>query len=207
MKQITIYSEKLEQLFKSLKDSLATDDSRPILKWIKVEVENENLTAIALDGYMMSTVKLQAMEATEFGMEKYSFYIKPFYIPKYRAGCEVTFNCDNENYIVVTVKPITKKDTLVYTFYQPTEKYIDWEKVLPETSKELKVSLDAVKLIRLLKGFESKDIKNNMVTLSFVTKEKGTGINPISPVLLEQKTKNGIKKEAILLPIRNLEDE
>ena len=206
MKQITIYSEELEQLFKTLKDSLSTDESRPILKWIKVEVDGNKLTAVSLDGYMMSTIKLEAMKDTEFGDEKYHFFIKPFYIPKYKAGCEVTFNCDTEDYVIVSVKPITKKDTLQYKFYQPSADYIEWERVIPDTSKELKVTIDAGKLIRLMKGYQNNLVKNNMVTLRFAQQENGNGINPITPILFEQKTKTGIVKQSILLPIRNLED-
>ena len=206
MKQITVYSEELEQLFKTLKDSLAQDDSRPILKWIKVEVEENKLTAISLDGYMMSTMQIEAIKGSEFGNEKYDFFIKPFHIPKHKAGCEVTFNCDTKDYVIVSINPITKKDTLEYKFYQPSAEYIDWKKVLPETSNELKVTLDAGKLIKLLKGYQNNMVSKNMVTLKFVKKENGFGINPISSVLFEQKTKSGIKRQSILLPIRNLED-
>lgn len=205
MKQITIYSEALEQLFKTLKDSLSTDESRPILKWIKVEVEKNKLTAIALDGYMMSTIQIDGMHPNEMCDEAFHFFMKPFYIPKYRAGCEITFNYDEKEYVSVTVKPVTKKDTLVYKFYQPTEQYIDWKKVIPETSKELKITVDASKLIRVLKGYQNSLVRNNDVTLSFVQKENGSGINPIAPMLLEQKTKTGINRQSILLPIRTIE--
>ena len=206
MKQITIYSEALEQLFKTLKDSLSKDESRPILKWIKVEVEKNKLTAIALDGYMLSTIQIEGMYPNQMCDEDFVFFIKPFYIPKYKAGCEVTFNCDEKQYVVTTVKPVTKKDTLVYKFYQPTEQYIDWKKVMPETSKELKITVDASKLIRVLKGYQNNLVRNNDVTISFVQKESGSGINPIAPMLLEQKTKTGINRQSILLPIRTIED-
>ena len=88
MKELKLDSFIVDDLFKGLQPCLAKDDSRPILKWIKVEVEKTKITAIALDGYMMFTHTIDIKDNDE--EEPYSFFIKPFNIPKTKSGLKDT---------------------------------------------------------------------------------------------------------------------
>ena len=54
---ITIGSEDLKQLIDKTIFSVAIDDARPILKGCLFEIENNQITAVALDGYRLAMVK------------------------------------------------------------------------------------------------------------------------------------------------------
>ena len=203
MKELKLDSFIVDDLFKGLQPCLAKDDSRPILKWIKVEVEKTKITAIALDGYMMFTHTIDIKDNDE--EEPYSFFIKPFNIPKTKSGSEITINCENEKFANITVRPYTSKDTITYTIEQPVSEFIKWKQIMVEPDEELSISFDARKLREVLKGFVNNYANNNMVSLKFRKKENGSGIDKVSIMTLEQKTKVGITKRSILLPIRSIE--
>lgn len=204
MKKITVCQEDLKELLKTVKETIATDDSRPILRWIKMEVNKDTLTAVSLDGYMMSTVQIPLKNNDE--EKPFSFFIQPFHIPTSKSGSQITFDATNKEYVTVTIEPLLSKDTVSYKIYQPKNEYIAWEKVIPDTDKTLKVSVDAGRLIRLLRGYRSNLVDNNMVTITFVRNKIGFGIDPLKPVVFEQKTVTDLKKQSILLPVRNLRD-
>ena len=199
MKEIKINDIQLNELFKTLKSSLSKDETRPILKWIKVEVKGDKITAISVDGYMLSTITFSISENTN---EEFCFFIQPFYIPKDKNGLEITFNCENEKYVMVTIESFSQKDKLTYQFYQPDNNFIDWQKIIPETDDSLEVTVNAVRLMNLMKGYQCNLLYNNEVTLKF--KRNGKGIDFISPVVFEQTTLTGTKKQSILLPIKKL---
>ena len=203
MRELKLDSFKIEDLFKGVKTCLATDDSRPILKWIKVEVEKTKITAISLDGYMLFTHTIDIEDNKE--EEPYSFFIKPFNIPKTKSGSEITINCENEKFITITIRPYTSKDTITYSIEQPTTEFIKWKQVMVEPDEDLSIYFDARRLRELLTGFVNNYANNNMVCLKFVKNKNGSGINKLSCMTIEQKTKVGITKRSILLPIRNLE--
>lgn len=203
MKELKLDSFKIEDLFKGLKPCLAKDDSRPILKWIKVEVEKTKITAISVDGYMLFTHTIDIEDNNE--EEPYSFFIKPFNIPKTKSGSEITINCENEKFINITVRPYTSKDTITYSIEQPISEFINWKQVMVEPDEDLSIYFDARRLREVLKGFVNNYANNNMVCLKFRKNKNGSGIDKVSSMTIEQKTKVGITKRSILLPIRNIE--
>ncbi len=199
-KIITIDSSRLEELFKTTKDSLSKDESRPILKWIKIEVEKDKMTAISLDGYILSTITIDINNDIE---EPYSFFIQPFYIPKTKQGCEITFDCSSTGYVMVIIKPYTSKDTISYKITQPSAEFINWQQAIPKTDKQFEISFNANYLMKILKGFNTGIADKNEVRLCFSKSE--TGINAVAPMVLKQYTKVGIEKQSIILPIRRFE--
>ena len=205
MKEIKMSSGKLEALFETVKQSLSKYDDRPILKYIKIEVEGNKLSAVAVDGYMLSVFYADVENQDD---EKFEFLIQPFYIPKCKMDCEVVFNCEEENVVKVTiVEPISKNKTY-YEFNNGSllpQNFINWKNVLEETDNELKIYVDARKLANLLKPFlKHHDSYNNQVELSFV--RKNNGIDSLKPVYVKQTTKIGIEKRALVLPIRQIND-
>lgn len=199
-KIITIDSSIIEELFKTTKESIAKDDSRLILKWIKVEVENKKMTAVSVDGYMLSSISIDLKNEVE---EPYSFFIKPFYIPKSKQGYQITFDCSDKEVVSVTLKPYTSDTTINYKITQPKQEFINWKQILPETDKNFEIVFNAGYLINILKGFKTSLINQNEVVLCF--KKDENGINKIAPVILKQFTKVGIEKQALLLPIRRVD--
>ena len=199
-KLVTIDSLVLEELFKTTKQSISKDSARPILKWIKVEVEKGKLTAVSLDGIILSSISIDIQnEATE----PYSFFIQPFYIPKIKQGCEITFDCSSTGYVMVTIKPYTSKDTISYKITQPSAEFINWQQIIPITDKQFEISFNANYLMKVLKGFNTGISDKNEVRLCFSKSE--TGINAVAPMVLKQYTKVGIEKRSIVLPIRRFE--
>lgn len=204
MKEIKMNSLQLQALFDTLKDSIARDDSRPVLKYIKVEINGEELTAVSVDGYTLSTFKTKIINEDK---ENFEFLIQPFYIPKTKLGCEVIFNCDTENLVRVVITDQITRNKIEYEFYNKCEvnNFIDWKKVLGEPDENLKIFVNANLLIKTLKQFtKNHALRNSEVEISF-EREKD-GIAKLHPINIKQHTKIGIEKEAIVLPIRNLED-
>lgn len=61
---VTIKEQDLKQLINMTIFSAAYDDARPILKGILIEVENNKITAVALDGYRMALCSKPVIEST-----------------------------------------------------------------------------------------------------------------------------------------------
>lgn len=198
-KIITIDSTIIEELFKTTKESIAKDDSRAILKWIKVEIENKKMTAVSLDGYMLSSISIDLNNKIQ---EPYSFFIKPFYIPKSKQGYQITFDCSDNEVVFVSLKPYTGDTTINYQISQPKQEFINWKQSFPETDENFEIVFSAGYLINILKGFKTNLTNNNEVVLCF--KKNENGINKTSPVILKQFTKVGIEKQALILPIRKI---
>ena len=195
-------SLKLQALFNTLKESISKTNDRPVLKYIKMKVSGNELTAVALDGYILSSFKTEIVNEDN---QDFEFLIQPFYIPKTRLPSEITFE-KNDKIVNVTINQFTK-DKICYSFQNLMDatSFIDWEKVIPETDEKLEICFDAVKMINVLKQFTKfHDCSNNNVVMSFVRKDNG--INPVQAICLKQKTGIGIDKQAIILPIRRLTD-
>lgn len=200
-KLVTIDSSILEELFKTTKQSISKDEARPILKWIKVEVEKGKLTAISLDGYILSTTCIEIKNEVT---EPYSFFIQPFYIPKSKQGSEITFDCSCKDYVTVTIKPYTSRDTISYRITQPNSEFINWRQIFNlNLDENLEICFNADKLIKILKGFCTSFTDKNEVILCFAKSENG--INKNAPMVLKQYTNNGIEKQSLVLPIMRFE--
>lgn len=191
MKQITITKEQLVEMLQMAKTTIAKDDTRPILTYIKIEVTAQEISAVSLDGYMLSKISYNHNQTTE----PFSFVIKPFEIPTDLINAIVEQNGDSVN---ITLK--CSYFDITYSFKQPDSEYINYEKILPTTSKNLTISFDAVRLIKILKPFTKSRMTRNCVRLSFV--EKDGGINRNRPVTLTAKSDDGATKYALLLSLR-----
>lgn len=195
-------SVKLQALFETLKESISKTGERPVLKYIKMEVKGNELTAVALDGYMLSTFKTTVENEDN---EDFEFLIQPFYIPNTKIPSDVIFE-KNKNVVNVTISQTTK-DKLCYSFSSLPDvtSFIDWKKIMLETDKNLEVCFSASRMMRILRQFTKHNgLYNNDVVMSF--ERKNDGINPIAPIYLTQKTEVGVDKQAIILPVRRLKD-
>lgn len=200
MKEITLDITVVKKIFNTLKKSLSRDNSRPILQWIKVEVKEDKVNAIALDGYMMTMSSIELKEKPD---EEFDFYIQPFYMPTYRTGGIVKFSVEENNRLSIEIKSLTSRDTITYSIQQPLAEFINWRNVIPEVDEDLKICVDARLLTDALNGFKDSHDTKNAVWLKF--KRRDNGIDIISPIVLEQKAENGITNKGIVLPIRAVE--
>lgn len=55
---IIISKEIYNQIIKAVGGCVAKDDSRPVLRNIKLDIDNEFITATALDGYTLGQIKI-----------------------------------------------------------------------------------------------------------------------------------------------------
>ena len=62
---ITISTEELKKLIDKTIFSVAVDDARPILKGCLFEIENNEITAVALDGYRLAMVKTSVVSSAK----------------------------------------------------------------------------------------------------------------------------------------------
>ena len=62
--QFTISQKNLKELINKTVYAVSVDDSRPILKGVKLEVSKDNVTAIALDGFRLASVTKEIKNTT-----------------------------------------------------------------------------------------------------------------------------------------------
>lgn len=158
---ITIKENDLKQLINMTIFSAAYDDSRPILKGILIEVENNKINAVALDGYRMALTTKPVQRATAS---------LRFVVP---ARClsevsKILGDTDNEinilvqkNYILINID-----ETKVITRLLDGD-FINYKQVIPSTTntvvtiskKYLEETIDRTSLLARLN-------KNNLVNFN-----------------------------------------
>lgn len=83
MKQITLSEGEFKSLLDGVKHSAAVDDCRPMLQYIRIEVEKNKITAYTLDGYRASRFVIN--RKTE-NPDKFVCYIKPVPFKETKSG-------------------------------------------------------------------------------------------------------------------------
>lgn len=74
MKQITLSEGEFKSLLDGVKHSAAIDDCRPMLQYIRIEVEKNKITAYTLDGYRASRFVINRKTATRTSRRRLSIY-------------------------------------------------------------------------------------------------------------------------------------
>lgn len=191
MKEITLNEGLLEKIFSTTKNTIAIDDSRPVLKFIKIEVTDKNIKAISVDGYMLTTFEIphEQNEVTPF-----ECLVKPFNIPKHSK--KVVINAEDKDSAKITI--YFGDYQISHIIKQPDAEFINYQSVFPETNQNLSICFDARRLQSLLKGFKGYN-RNCCVRFTFCGKD--VGIDPIKPAVLEF-AEDGVKTKSLILPMR-----
>lgn len=191
MKKIELSADALDLLFEVAKSTIAKSEERPLLNYIKIEVTETTLTAVAVDGYRLSRFSLQHKQE----VEPFSCYIKPFIIPKTldTASIEVT-----ESAAIITLHCCGYD--LAYSFIQPKGGgFPDSAQLIPNTDEALEVAFNARMLAEVLKPFSKCADRHNLVKFSFC--RSNDGINKVTAALLTN-CGDDMKIQTMLLPIR-----
>lgn len=83
MKQITLSEGEFKSLLDGVKHSAAIDDCRPMLQYIRIEVEKNKITAYTLDGYRASRFVINRKTENH---DEFVCYIKPVPFKETKSG-------------------------------------------------------------------------------------------------------------------------
>ena len=194
MKKLTIKNAIWNIAMKTIKSTLATDMSRPVLKKCKVEVDEEYIKFISIDGY---TGTIYTHKHNQENVEKFDFVIDCFMV-------DVDKNWVN----VITIE--RDDDCIKFSYVDNNKNYIertvekcDWEYINYINIFKNKDSQDVYSVlvdVRKLKQILSSYSGNCRMIRIMVNKDKS------KPVFFESgKDMNGAI-ESILLPIREISD-
>lgn len=124
MKRVEINELHFKSLVNGVKNCVARDDSRPVLKYIQIKVKHDTITAYALDGYRAGRVEIKNTCPID---EEFTCLIKPFTVKTSKNGINpvVIEQSDKKTFVEV----MTEYGVLRYGFDIPTDKFLDIEKV------------------------------------------------------------------------------
>ena len=197
MKRVEINELHFKSLVNGVKNCVARDDSRPVLKYIQIKVKHDTITAYALDGYRAGRVEIKNTCPID---EEFTCLIKPFTVKTSKNGINpVVIECTDEK---TFVEVITEYGVLRYGFTAPKDKFIDVEKIYEanrlhdrELGMQTRYVIDALKS---LSGIRRIGASGSVVI--FESKESN-----IQPVIISAKN-DGIVNEQLILPVKLAED-
>ena len=197
MKQVKIKKDIFNEIMKTIKGSLAVDNSRPVLKKCKCEVDDKFIKFMSLDGYCGTILKY---EHKCEDVEKFDFLFNIFTVDKdYQGINDVTIeqfdDCISFKWLDIDNNEIEKKIKI------DNSEYVNFGKIIEDNRKKetTTISFHANMLIRMLKGFSKKS--GDIVKLTFVNN------NQINPMFIKSYDNTFGEIETIVLPVRTFEKE
>lgn len=191
MKKVEINEITFKKLIDGVKHCVATDESRPILQYIQVNVKNDTIIVYALDGFRAGRVEVKNTNPID---EEFTCYIKPLSIKVSKQGINpVIIECtDDKTFIEV----ITEYGVLRYGFDDPIKKgkgnYVDIEKIYNNARlHDRELGIDPRYVIDALKSLKGCDRY-----AVFESKE-----NNKEAFIIKAKTED-IINEQLILPVR-----
>lgn len=192
MKRVAINELQFKRLIDGVKRSVATDECRPILKYIQIKVKTDTITAYSLDGYRASRVEIKNDYPTD---EEFTCYIKPFAVNVSKQGINPVVI--EQTGAKTFVEVITEYGVIRYGFNEPHEEFIDVETIYKrarEHDREL--------------GVYSRYLADALKSLSGIQR-----VGAQSSVVIESKADNSaafiirakddsIVNEQLILPVR-----
>lgn len=189
--KIAINEIAYKKIIDGVKHCLAKDDCRKILRYIKIKVAPETITAYALDGFRAARVQVKA-ENPE--MAEFECFIKPIaYKPSKKGVNPVLLEYDGKN---AFIEVMTEYGTARYCFIQPTEKGIDIEKIYQENrAHDREICFNAVYGVQALKALASTNL-SRLHEVVFESKN-----DELTPFIIRAESDNYIN-EQLILPVR-----
>lgn len=197
MNQIRINEIVFKRIMDAVKCSVARDEPRPILKFIKIKITGNKLVAYSLDGYRASRVTVSLGENVD--CDFFEGYIKPIQIKVSKNGINDVVLCADE--IQTTVQVKTEYGLLSYVFDKPAGDYVDGDKVYDgDREHDREFAVNARYVVEAMKVIEKTSLnKNNMAIIE--CKE-----DPIKPIIIRSKESDFLN-EQLILPIRIFKEE
>ena len=164
-----IKQKTFKDLILSTTFACAQDDSRPILKGCLLELSEDTITCVALDGFRLAVCKKTVKEATGD--------IKAI-VPA-RALVEITRLIEKEeDYVTVVIQDnslMIDVDNTVFTTRLLEGEYIDYKKIVPQSylttfrvnKNQLYESIERASVMaRIMKNIVKFDVKENALDVS-----------------------------------------
>lgn len=188
MKKIIINNNLFNEAIKTIKGTLAVDDSRPVLKKCQCEVDTKYVRFKSVDGYCGTIIKI---EHHCDNVEKFDFVFNPFLIDYDKTYCKTITveKLDNHVSFKWLDKDLNAVEKIVNDNNDP---FIDLDGVYRNSRSDESTSIyfDKNLLLKALKGFA----KDRIVKITFGDPEK--------PIFIKNQDTSVGEIEKIVLPVR-----
>lgn len=183
---------QFKQIIDGVKHAVCTDNSRPVLGFIKLDIKGDTITAYALDGYRLAKVVVTNTDLAPNNKDEFTALIRPIAIPKKVAELGAPVEIEkNDNLVTVTMQTYDGKT--VFNYDQPHSEFIDAEKVIADAGthdRELAANGKYVSDAMLAISKSTHD-RNNCAIIqtkennckAFIIKGKGKGIDVTQLIL------------------------
>lgn len=192
MKQLTLSESEFKDLLDGVKHSVATDDSRPMLQYIRIEVEKNKITAYTLDGYRASRFVIN--RKTE-NPDEFVCYIKPVPFKETKSGTrQVLITHDEKS--TTSVQYETEYGEIVYRFNTKGGEFVNIAQIYAGAEQhDRETGINAKYLAQAMQALAKVDEgRNHLATIE--GKENAT-----RPVLFKAINSN-YENTQLILPVR-----
>lgn len=180
MKQLILSESEFKDLLDGVKHSVATDDSRPMLQYIRIEVQKNKITAYTLDGYRASRFVIN--RKTE-NPDEFVCYIKPVPFKETKSGTrQVLITHDEKS--TTSVQYETEYGEIVYRFNTRGGEFVNIAQIYAGAEEhDRETGINAKYLAQAMQALAKVDEgRNHIATIESKS-------NPLQPVLF--KAQNG----------------
>lgn len=192
MKQLALSESEFKDLLDGVKHSVATDDSRSVLQYIRIEVEKNKITAYTLDGYRASRFIIN--RKTE-NPDEFVCYIKPIPFKETKSGTRQVLIMHDEK-STTSVQYETEYGEIVYRFNTRGNEFPNIAQIYTDAEEhDRETGINAKFLAQAMQALAKVDEgRNHLATIE--GKENAT-----RPVLFKAINSN-YKNTQLILPVR-----
>lgn len=192
MKQITLSEGEFKSLLDGVKHSAAIDDCRPILQYIRIEVQKNKITAYTLDGYRASRFVIN--RKTE-NPDEFVCYIKPLPFKETKSGArQVLITHDEKS--TTSVQYETEYGEIVYRFNTKGGEFVNIKAIFEGAeAHDRETGINAKYLAQAMQALAKVDAGRNHIA----TIEGKSDI--LKPVLFKAKNSD-YENTQLILPVR-----
>ncbi len=192
MKQITLSEGEFKSLLDGVKHSAAIDDCRPMLQYIRIEVEKNKITAYTLDGYRASRFVIN--RKTE-NPDEFVCYIKPVPFKETKSGArQVLITHDEKS--TTSVQYETEYGEIVYRFNTKGGEFVNIQAIFEGAeAHDRETGINAKYLAQAMQALAKVDAGRNHIA----TIEGKSDI--LKPVLFKAKNSD-YENTQLILPVR-----
>lgn len=192
MKQITLSEGEFKSLLEGVKHSAAIDDCRPMLQYIRIEVQKNKITAYTLDGYRASRFVIN--RKTE-NPDEFVCYIKPVPFKETKSGArQVLITHDEKS--TTSVQYETEYGEIVYRFNTKGGEFVNIQAIFEGAeAHDRETRINAKYLAQAMQALAKVDAGRNHIA----TIEGKSDI--LKPVLFKAKNSD-YENTQLILPVR-----
>ena len=192
MKQITLSEGEFKSLLDGVKHSAAIDDCRPMLQYIRIEVEKNKITAYTLDGYRASRFVINRKTENH---DEFVCYIKPVPFKETKSGTrQVLITHDEKS--TTSVQYETEYGEIVYRFNTKGGEFVNIQAIFEGAeAHDRETGINAKYLAQAMQALAKVDAGRNHIA----TIEGKSDI--LKPVLFKAKNSD-YENTQLILPVR-----